>query len=129
MSWKEACDRGLCKLDSRFRNGKELGQKVAVQQAVEYILEGFDLGDVDSVNWVGPSHAFFGLCSNPSLQHDMFSQSTAFSQQFQTSIQEIFERRGLPHNVVAIDYSSVDLFFLFCRVPHLTSLVANNFKH
>jgi hypothetical protein len=93
---------------------------VAVQQAVQYILEGFDFADVDNVNWVGPSHAIFVFCSNPPLQHDMFPQSAAFTQQFQMSIHDIFERRGLPHNIVAIDYSSVNPFFpLF--PPYLTS--------
>ena len=60
MSWKNACDRRLCRLESRFGDGKrELGQMVAIQQAVEYIVEGFDLADVDNVNWVGISRYFW----------------------------------------------------------------------
>jgi hypothetical protein len=56
MSWEIACERSLCKLESRLGSGKrELGQMVAVQQAVKYILEGFDMAEVDKVNWVSPS--------------------------------------------------------------------------
>jgi hypothetical protein len=128
MSWKEACDRRLCKLESRFGNGKrELGQLVAIQEAVEYILEGFDLADINSVNWVGPSHVIcFFLYSNVLLQDEMFPEGPPFTQQFQTSVQEIFERRGLLPDIVSIDYSLVDIFFFFSPSlfrcgPHLAS--------
>jgi hypothetical protein len=54
MSWEDACDRKLCKLESRLGDGKrELGQMAAVQHAVKYILEGFDPADMRNVDWAG----------------------------------------------------------------------------
>lgn len=68
MSWQDACDRRLCKLESRYGDGRrELGQMVAVQQAIKYILEGFDLADVDNVDWVSSFCAIFCLCSSLSF--------------------------------------------------------------
>jgi hypothetical protein len=40
----------------------------------------------------------------------MFPQLTPLTQQFQKSIEEIFEERGLAHDIVGIDYSSVNIF-------------------
>jgi hypothetical protein len=58
MSWNEACERKLCNLQSRYGDGKrELSQMAAIQQAVEYILEGFKLPDLENVDWVSPSNS------------------------------------------------------------------------
>lgn len=84
----------------------------AVQQAAQYILEGFDPDDVNNANWVRSSHAtiiFEPLTRVP--KDNMFPPSAAFTQQFQTSIQGIFRKHGIPDNVLPIDYSSVHLSF------------------